>query len=177
FCLFSRSPRIPGPVEQRVIETIDRNLALIIERKQVEAEREEMLIREQAAREQAEAANRVKDEFLAVVSHELRTPLTAITGWAHLLLEGKLPESAQVRALQAIQRQSRSQRQLIDDLLDVSRIVSGKLRVDFREIEPSKIINAAVDVVRPTAEAKKIDLVVHMDKREGTILGDPERLQ
>jgi CheY-like chemotaxis protein len=136
-----------------------------------------MLIREQAAREQAERANRVKDEFLAVVSHELRTPLTAITGWANILLEGKVPESGQLRALQAIQRQSRSQRQLIDDLLDVSRIVSGKLRLDFGDVEPSKIISGAIDVVRPAVEAKNIELVVRMDTREETISGDPERLQ
>jgi len=119
----------------------------------------------------------VKDEFLAVVSHELRTPLTAISGWAHLLSEGKLTGAAQLRALQAIQRQARSQRQLIDDLLDVSRIVSGKLRLDWHEIDPSKIINAAIDVVRPTAEAKSIRLVADLDTLAGTVSGDPERLQ
>src|SRR5215468_11304665 len=155
FCIYFRYPRTPSPREQWMIETVNRTVALAIERKQ--AEREELLIREQAAREQAESANRVKDEFLAVVSHELRTPLTAISGWAHLLLEGKLAEAAQLRALQAIQRQARSQRQLIDDLLDVSRIVSGKLRLDWHEVEPTKIIEAAIDVVRPTAEAKNID--------------------
>lgn len=177
FCLYYRRVRTPAPFEQWMIDSISRTLALVIERKHAEAEREEMLIREQAARQQAESANRVKDEFLAVVSHELRTPLTAITGWAHLLLERNLPESAQLRALQAIQRQSRSQRQLIDDLLDVSRIVSGKLRLDFHNIEPSNVINAAVDVVRPTAEEKHVDMVVHLDSREGTISADPERLQ
>src|SRR5262249_40537371 len=173
FCLYYRRVRTPVPFEQWMIDSISRNVALVIERKYAEAEREEMLIREQSAREQAESANRVKDEFLAVVSHELRTPLTAITGWAHLLLEGKLPGSAQLRALQAIQRQSRSQRQLIDDLLDVSRIVSGKLRLDWHEVEPTKIINAAIDVVRPTAEAKNIGLVAKLDAVAGTVSGDP----
>jgi PAS domain S-box-containing protein len=177
FCVYYRRPRAPGIFERSMIEAITRTVAIVIERKQAEAEREQMLIREQAAREQAESANRVKDEFLAVVSHELRTPLTAITGWADILLEGKVPESARFRGLQAIQRQSRSQRQLIDDLLDVSRIVSGKLRLDFREVEPSKIISGAIDVVRPTAHAKNIALVVHLDTREGSISGDPERLQ
>jgi len=177
FCIYYRRPRTPGPRGQWMIETLNRTVALAIERKQAEAEREELLIRERAAREQAESANRVKDEFLAVVSHELRTPLTAISGWAHLLLEGKLADTAQLRALQAIQRQARSQRQLIDDLLDVSRIVSGKLRLDWREVEPSKIINAAIDVVRPTAEAKNIDLVADLDTATGTVSGDPERLQ
>jgi PAS domain S-box-containing protein len=177
FCVYYSRPRSPGIFERSMIEAISRTVAIVIERKQAEAEREEMLVREQAAREQAESANRVKDEFLAVVSHELRTPLTAITGWANILLEGKVPESDQLRALQAILRQSRSQRQLIDDLLDVSRIVSGKLRLDFRDVEPSKIISGAIDVVRPTADSKNISLVVHMDPREGTISGDPERLQ
>jgi len=177
FCIYYRRPRTPGPRGQWMIETLSRTVALAIEHKQAEAEREELLIREQTAREQAESANRVKDEFLAVVSHELRTPLTAISGWAHLLLEGRLADAAQLRALQAIQRQARSQRQLIDDLLDVSRIVSGKLRLDWHEVEPAKIINAAIDVVRPTAEAKNIDLVADLDTLAGTVSGDPERLQ
>ena len=177
FCIYYSHPRTPSSVEQWMIEGVNRTVALAIERKQAEAEREELLVREQAAREQAESANRVKDEFLAVVSHELRTPLTAISGWAHLLSEGKLTGAAQLRALQAIQRQARSQRQLIDDLLDVSRIVSGKLRLDWHEIDPSKIINAAIDVVRPTAEAKSIRLVADLDTLAGTVSGDPERLQ
>jgi PAS domain S-box-containing protein len=177
FCIYYNRPRTPGPVGQWMIEAVNRTVALAIERKQAEAEREELLIREQAARERAESANRVKDEFLAVVSHELRTPLTAISGWAHLLLEGKLADAAQLRAIQAIQRQARSQRQLIDDLLDVSRIVSGKLRLDWHEVEPTKIINAAIDVVRPTAEAKNIRLEADLDILAGTVSGDPERLQ
>src|SRR5262245_6772077 len=159
-----------------MIEGVNRTVALAIERKQAETEREELLTREKTAREQAESANRVKDEFLAVVSHELRTPLTAISGWTHLLLEGMLPDTAQLRALQAIQRQARSQAQLIDDLLDVSRIVSGKLRLNWQTIDPSKIINAAIDVVRPTAEARNIQLMADLDL-PGTVSGDPERLQ
>jgi PAS domain S-box-containing protein len=178
FCIYYRRPRTPSSVEQWMIEKVNRTVALAIERKQAEAERDELLIREQAAREQAESANRVKDEFLAVVSHELRTPLTAISGWANLLLEGKMTDAAQQRrALQAIQRQARSQRQLIDDLLDVSRIVSGKLRLDLQEVEPSRIINGALDMVRPTAEAKNIHLAADMDALMGTVSGDPERLQ
>jgi PAS domain S-box-containing protein len=177
FCIYSPHPWTPGPVAQWAIKAVSRTVALVIERKQAETEREELLIRERAAREQAESANRVKDEFLAVVSHELRTPLTAISGWVHLLLEGKLADSAEVRALEAIQRQARSQRLLIDDLLDVSRIVSGKLRLNWREVEPSKIINAAIDVVRPAAEAKNIDLVADLDALTGTVYGDHERLQ
>ena len=177
FCIYYRHPRTPTPVEQRMIEGVNRVVALAIERKQAEAERDELLLREQAAREHAESANRVKDEFLAIVSHELRTPLTAISGWTHLLLNGKLADTAQLRALQAIQRQSRSQAQLIDDLLDVSRIVSGKLRLSWRPVDPSQILNAAIDVVRPTAEAKNIQLMVDLDVLPGTVSGDAERLQ
>ena len=177
FCIFYRQPRTPGAVEQKVINTVSRTVALAVERKQAEAEREELLTRERSAREQAESANRVKDEFLAVVSHELRTPLTAISGWAHLLSDGKLDDTAQSRGLEAIERQARSQRQLIDDLLDVSHIVSGKLRLDGREVEPSRIINGAIDAVRPTAETKNIHMVVDLDLLKGAVFGDSERLQ
>jgi signal transduction histidine kinase len=177
FCVYYRRPRAPSPLEQWMIDGVTRTVALAIERKQAEAEREQLLAREQTAREQAEAANRVKDEFLAVVSHELRTPLTAISGWAQLLAEGKIAAATQQRAFQTIQRQARSQSQLIDDLLDVSRIVSGKLRLDWREVDPFKVINAAIDVVRPTAEAKNIDLASDLDTSEGTVSGDPDRLQ
>jgi CheY-like chemotaxis protein len=160
-----------------MIENVTRTIALAIERKQVEAEREKLLILEQAARQQAEAANRVKDEFLAVVSHELRTPLNAINGWSYMLLGGTMDRSAQVRALQSIQRQVRSQCQLIDDLLDVARIVSGKLRLELQVVEPSTVIAAALDVVRPAAEAKHIDLVADLDSTAATVSADPERLQ
>jgi PAS domain S-box-containing protein len=177
FCIYYRHPRTPSSIEQWMIEGVNHTVALAIERKQAEAEREELLIREQTAREHAESANRVKDEFLAVVSHELRTPLTAISGWTHLLLEGKLADTAQLRALEAIQRQARSQAQLIDDLLDVSRIVSGKLRLNWRAVDPTKIINNAIDVVRPTAETKNVRLVIELDVLQGTVSGDPERLQ
>jgi PAS domain S-box-containing protein len=177
FCIYYRHPRTPGAVEQRMMESVSHTVALAIERKQAEAERERLLTREQAAREQAEIANRVKDEFLAIVSHELRTPLNAISGWAYLLLEGKLNGDALQRAFQAIQRQTRSQGQLIEDLLDVSRIVSGKMRLDLREVEPTKIVLAALEVVRPTAEAKNIHLVTDLDVASRTVLGDPDRLQ
>ena len=115
----------------------------------------------------------MKDEFLAVVSHELRTPLNAINGWSYMLLGRHDGRGRQARALQSIQRQVRSQCQLIDDLLDVARIVSGKLRLELQEVEPSKVIAAALDVVRPAAEAKQIDLVADARPRRGDGVGRP----
>ena len=177
FCLYSTKPRTPGASEQTMIENVTQTIALAVERKQAEAEREKLLIREQAAREQAEAANRLKDEFLAVVSHELRTPLSAISGWVFMLLHRTLDDLAQIRALQSIQRQVRSQCQLVDDLLDVARIVSGKLRLELCEVDPSNAIAAALDVVRPAAQAKQIDLVAELDPTVSVVWADPERLQ
>jgi CheY-like chemotaxis protein/nitrogen-specific signal transduction histidine kinase len=162
---------------QMMIESVTQTVALAIERKETEAQREALFVREQEAREQAEAANRMKDEFLAVVSHELRTPLNAINGWVYMLLSGTLDDAAQLRALQSIQRQVRSQCQLIDDLLDVARIVSGKLRLELREVDPARVIHAALDVVRPAADAKQIDLVADLDASINAVSADSERLQ
>ena len=123
-------------------------------RKQAEEERARLLVREQAAREEAEAANRNKDEFLATLSHELRTPLTAILGWSHLMRTRKLNDSELTRALDTIERNARSQSQLIDDLLDVSRIITGKLSIDRGRVNVSKVIEAALDAIRPHGGCK-----------------------
>ncbi|HJR09591.1 MAG TPA: response regulator [Pyrinomonadaceae bacterium] len=149
----------------------------VAERKQAEEERARLLIREQAARAEAERANRTKDEFLATLSHELRTPLTAILGWAHLIRGGNLDESMLTRALETIERNARSQSQLIDDLLDVSRIITGKLMLDFRPVELSSIIEATVDTVRPMAEAKSIRVEPQLKTAHCMVSGDPARLQ
>jgi len=149
----------------------------ISERKRVEAEREQLLQREQAARLQAEEANRLKDEFLATLSHELRTPLTAILGWAQMLKAGKLEKSAGEKALATIERNARAQTQLIDDLLDVSRIITGKLRLDVRAVDLSAVVMSAVDAARPAVEAKGIRLQTLLDPQAGPISGDPDRLQ
>ena len=132
---------------------------------------------EQEARNAAETANRLKDEFLATVSHELRTPLNSILGWATMLRRGDFDEATSARALETIERNARSQAQLIEDLLDVSRIVSGKLRLDVRPIELASVIEAAVEAVHPAIEAKKITLRQVIDSSAGTISGDFERLQ
>jgi PAS domain S-box-containing protein len=126
---------------------------------------------------EAQEINRLKDEFLATLSHELRTPLTAVLGWTRLLGTGQLDETTHRRALETIERNAQSQVQLIDDILDVSRIIRGKLRLNVRTAELTPVIEAAVDSVRPAAEAKGIRLQVVLDPRAGPVSGDPDRLQ
>jgi len=130
------------------------------------------------ARRQSEEANRLKDEFLATVSHELRTPLTAILGWAHMLRTGQYAFDRRAgAALETIERNARAQAQIIDDLLDVSRIITGKLRLDVRAVEPDSFIDAAVEAVRPAAEAKGVRVQKLMDAGLASVSGDPVRLQ
>jgi CheY-like chemotaxis protein len=124
----------------------------------------------------AEEANRLKDEFLAVLSHELRTPLNAILGWARMLRAGNLPEANIPRALETIERNAQAQAQLIEDLLDVSRIVSGKLRLDMRPVDIAEVLEEAVDTVRPTADARGVTLTVVINP-VGPVSGDAQRLQ
>jgi PAS domain S-box-containing protein len=125
----------------------------------------------------AQEANRAKDAFLATVSHELRTPLTSMMGWAELLKLGMLDEKGQRHALNVIESSARAQAQLIGDLLDISRIISGKLRLEVQPVELPPIIRAAMDVVHPAAEAKSIQLVARMGRSVGMVSGDPDRLQ
>ena len=148
----------------------------LTDRKQAEEERLK-LAREQVARAEAEAANRAKDEFLATVSHELRTPLNAIVGWGRMIRNTKMDEKGLAHALDIIERNAKLQAQLIDDLLDVSRIISGKLRLTVMPVELPPVIEAAVDVIRPAAEAKNIRLQVMLDSNAGLVSGDPDRLQ
>jgi PAS domain S-box-containing protein len=149
----------------------------ITQRKMAEEEREQLLAREQAAREHAEVASHLKDEFLATVSHELRTPLMAILGWTNMLRSGKLDEELAASALETIERNARSQSQLINDLLDVSRIITGKLHLEMRELDLTEIIAAAIDAVRPAAQAKDISLRLALDPDAGIVSGDSDRLQ
>jgi signal transduction histidine kinase/DNA-binding response OmpR family regulator len=149
----------------------------VAERKLAEEARARLLVREQAARADAERANRTKDEFLATLSHELRTPLTAILGWTHLIRGGNLDAAMMTRALETIERNARAQSQLIDDLLDVSRIITGKLMLDFRPVELASIIEATVDTVRPMAEAKSIHVQPLLKTSHCVVSGDPARLQ
>ena len=140
-------------------------------------ERRHALAREKLARIEAEAANRLKDEFLSTLSHELRTPLMAIVGWSHLLLRGDLEPEKQQQALETIARNAKSQGRLINELLEVSRIITGKLRLDFGTCELQPVIEAATESMRPTAAAKAVRLQLLLDADVGPVFGDRERLQ
>lgn len=159
---------------QRHVEELSGYVA---ELRRLEDVRNQLLIGEQHARSEAEAANRVKDEFLATLSHELRTPLTSMLGWACVLRGTQIDEELLDKGLEAIERNARVQTQLIDDLLDVSRIVSGKLHLDVRPVELSSVIEAAITVVRPAADAKSIRLTSRYEPAVGAISADSARLQ
>ena len=146
-------------------------------RRQIEQERDRALEQERQGRTLAEAANRAKDAFLAMVSHELRSPLSPILSWAHMLRMRTLDEQKTMRALETIERSARAQAQLIDDLLDISRIVAGKFRLEVRPVDLAAVIEQAVDVVRPAADAKAIRLQLLLDTETGMLAGDPARLQ
>jgi signal transduction histidine kinase len=161
---------------QADVGLLERSIRYAIQQKRSEAERLE-LIREQAARKEAEESNRIKDEFLATVSHELRTPLNAMLGWVHLLRQGNLSTEQSARALETIERSARAQHKLIEDLLDLSRVITGKLRIEVREILLAPVIEAAVEAARPGAVAKEITLGTDFESREVKVCGDPDRLQ
>jgi len=166
-----------NPINLKGETLILSSIVDITERKRVEEERTQLFGREQAARVEAEAANRAKDEFLATVSHELRTPLNAILGWARLLKIGELKGEAVSKALETIERSAKAQAQLIEDLLDVSRIISGNLRIDYQPLNLVSPIEAALESVRPAAQAKSIQLDADLDLAAGAVMGDATRLQ
>jgi len=173
-----REPITPPVTDIQELRDVSAALeAAAAERARGEAEREDLLRNERAARQSAETADRAKDEFLAVLSHELRTPLNAVYGWARLLQDHQLDQAATTRAIDAIVRNSQAQVQLIDDLLDVSRIVTGKLRLDVRQVDLTEVINEALDAVTPAAEAKGLRIQKVLDPRAGPVTGDPARLQ
>jgi len=149
----------------------------ISERRALEQIRRTLFEREQTARVEAEALNRGKDQFLATLSHELRTPLNSIYGWARMLEAGRLDPEAMKRATQGILRGAKAQVQLIEDLFDVSRVITGKMHLAVRPLVVSEVLEAALDTVRPAALAKGIRLDVTLDPLVSLILGDPDRLQ
>nr|MDZ8097146.1 PAS domain S-box protein [Nostoc sp. DedSLP01] len=149
----------------------------IEDQKQLEQQRIHLLQQEQAAREQAETANRIKDEFLAVLSHELRTPLNPILGWSRLLQSQKLDAVKTTEALKTIERNAKLQAQLIEDLLDVSRILQGKLNLNVTPVDLTSVINGAIETVRLAAQAKLITIQTILPANVGQVAGDPSRLQ
>ncbi len=149
----------------------------ITDRKLAEERRTRLLAAEQKARKQAELASRAKDQFLATVSHELRTPLGALLGWARILRAGNTDPETSARALEAIERNANAQAQLIEDILDLSSIISGKLSLSVKTVDLSSIVQAAVDSVLPAAEGKGVKVRVKLGQDIGYIKGDPNRLQ
>ncbi|HTA89022.1 MAG TPA: ATP-binding protein [Polyangiaceae bacterium] len=135
------------------------------------------LANERALRARAEEANRIKDEFLATLSHELRTPLNAITGWAHILRAGGLPPAEQERAVETILRNAKAQASLIEDLLDVSRIISGKLRLELARLDLGRVVEAAVEAATPSANQKRVTIERDLTLGAAHVLGDAVRLQ
>jgi PAS domain S-box-containing protein len=166
----SRQPRQPEDDVLQMMDAIGAQVGQFFERKRAEEE-------VRAAYEEARAANRAKDEFLATLSHELRTPLSAIVGWTHMLRSGQLDTATATRAIETIDRNARVQTQLISDILDVSRIVSGKLHLDVRPVELASAITAALDTVRPSADAKGLSLVANLEPATMPVSADPDRLQ
>jgi PAS domain S-box-containing protein len=160
-----------GPVGMRGV-TLDMTAAV-----KAEIERAELLDRESHARLQAEEASRLKEEFLATVSHELRTPLNAVVGWSRLLRTGQLDAEGAAHAVEVIERNAAAQRQIIEDLLDVSRIITGRLRINTQPVDLLLIIHAAIDAVRPAAEAKEIRISTHVEAPDPVVRADSERLQ
>lgn len=162
---------------RELLARVEAHLNLRRVRKEAEDALLEMMTREQTARASAEVANRVKDDFLAMLSHELRTPLNAIIGWGHLLKSGKLSEQDRERGIAVIDRNAAAQRAIIDELLDISRIVTGKLKLETKPVELTSIIEAAIDVIRPAAEAKGVQIVTKLEREACLVDGEAVRLQ
>jgi signal transduction histidine kinase len=177
--LLQAREELEGRVRERTRElaTVNDSLrAEIAERKRIESDRQRLLEREQKARAQAEAVNRMKDEFLATLSHELRTPLNAILGWSHLLTSGRADRAMAERAITIIRNNASAQSQLIEDILDVSRIIGGKLRLNIGRVKLRQVIEAALDSVSPAADAKAITVEREIEDID-PLAGDQDRLQ
>ena len=181
---FNRSVVSPDRVLLETMSTVGSQIGQFIARKRIESavaaaeqERDELLSRELTARQDAEAANRAKDEFLATLSHELRTPLNAIIGWTRMLLEGALDDEGRTHALEVIDRNAHLQARLVGDILDVSRIITGGLKLDIRPVDLVAVIGAALDAVRPAADAKRIHIRSELALDARPTEGDANRLQ
>lgn len=175
--VMDRKPLENAQLTETLLSIFSMRIAAELERQWAEEKRIQMLAREQEARQQAEAANRIKDEFLAVLSHELRSPLNPILGWSKLLRNGRLNAAKTAQALEIIERNAQLQSQLIEDLLDVSRILRGKLSLNMTPVNLAATIKAALETVRLAAEAKSIQIQTLFDPTIGQVLGDSARLQ
>jgi PAS domain S-box-containing protein len=164
-------------VKEGEYHTFSAFLRDITERKRAEAERDRLFTAAEKARTEAEAASRAKDEFLATLSHELRTPLTSIVGWVYLLRSGKLDPAGVARGLETIDRNAMLQAQLVSDILDMSRILAARFRLNVRPLELAPVVAAAIDSLVPAASAKGIRLLPVLDPSTGVVSGDADRLQ
>lgn len=174
---FSREIREPDDQLLNMVGGIGGQIGQFTKRRRAEEERAELLGREQLARADAEKANRLKDEFLATVSHELRTPLNAVIGWSRMLRSGKLDSESSTHALEVIERNAWAQKQIIEDILDVSRVITGKLQLNLGPIDLVAVVDAALDAVRPALEAKEIKIETIIDVNMRIVQGDADRLQ
>jgi signal transduction histidine kinase len=178
FMVYRDAPGSLGTDDLDFVQAVARHVAVAAERRRAERERETLLARAQAAQVEAEAANRAKDEFLAVLSHELRTPMNAILGWARILSSAQLDPDTSSRAVHAILRGALNQMQLIDDLLDVTRITAGKLGLELSPVALDAVAEAAVEAIRPLAAAKGLHLqAVPTSAPPSVVHGDSHRLQ
>ena len=174
---FSPDVRKPDDELLKLVAGIGGQIGQFTERKRAEEKLAELLDSERAARSEAERANRLKDEFLATLSHELRTPLNAVIGWARMLQSGRLDQASANHALEVIERNAWAQKQIIEDILDVSRVITGKLQLNLTPVDLVTIVDAALDAVRPAMEAKDIKIETLIDSSLRLVSGDPDRLQ
>jgi PAS domain S-box-containing protein len=174
---FSREVRSPDDELIKLVASIGGQIGQFTERKRAEERLAELLDSERAARSEAERANRLKDEFLATLSHELRTPLNAVIGWARMLQSGRLDQESAAHALEVVERNAWAQKQIIEDILDVSRVITGKLQMNVTAVDLVATVDAALDAVRPAMEAKDIKIETILDSSLRLVSGDPDRLQ
>jgi PAS domain S-box-containing protein len=174
---FSQEIRQPDQDLNDMIASVGFQIGQFHERKRAEEKLAHLLVRERAARADAEKANRLKDEFLATLSHELRTPLNAVIGWSRMLKSGRLDPESCLHAMEVIERNAWAQKQIIEDILDVSRVITGKLQLNLAPVDLVAVVEAALDAVRPALEAKDIHVEMEYQERLRIIAGDADRLQ
>jgi len=174
---FSQEIRQPDRELLEMIGSVGSQIGQFQERKRAEEKLAHLLVRERSARADAEKANRLKDEFLATLSHELRTPLNAVIGWSRMLKSGRLDQDSATHAIDVIERNAWAQKQIIEDILDVSRVITGKLQLHLGPVDLIAVVNAALDAVRPAFDAKEIKIETHYQQGLKVVAGDADRLQ